>query len=251
MTTWSRDPRRPARGAILASVVLHAVLVGGTWWAHRQVEPRIEYVTYEIQMFSMADLEEMQDVALQDPEDLVVQTPEDPLPPEPEPEPPPPDPDPDPAVQPDPPPPVEDPPPEREPPPERRDERTPPASEPPPVQEERTEATATADIAVRMEGLQRDFPVYYRNILTQIRACHRWDGGTNWETVVRFTITRDGRVPGSSIRLHERSGSTAFDLSAVGAVECAGAGRFGALPDDFPWEELPVQFTFVGRRGGS
>jgi hypothetical protein len=27
-------------------------------------------------------------------------------------------------------------------------------------------------------------------------------------------------------------------------VDCAGKGRFGPLPDDFPWDILPVQFKF-------
>jgi len=41
-----------------------------------------------------------------------------------------------------------------------------------------------------------------------------------------------------------RSGSTAFDFEAIGAVECAGQGRFGQLPDELPYDRLPVQFDF-------
>ena len=35
-----------------------------------------------------------------------------------------------------------------------------------------------------------------------------------------------------------------FDFEAIGAVECAGQGRFGQLPDELPYDRLPVQFDF-------
>ncbi len=69
-------------------------------------------------------------------------------------------------------------------------------------------------------------------------------GGGNLTTVLRFEIRRDGRIPGSSIRVHQRSGSGSFDIEAMGAVECAGQGRLGPLPDELPYDVLPIQFTF-------
>ncbi len=55
-------------------------------------------------------------------------------------------------------------------------------------------------------------------------------------------IEREGTV--ADMRFLSRSGSTAFDFEAIGAVECAGQGRFGQLPDELPYDRLPVQFDF-------
>lgn len=249
MTGWSRNPRRPGRGAVVASVVLHVAFVVGGWWAHRMAHEPIEYIAYEMQMVSMADLEMLEEVAPQV-EDVVVETPDEPepTPPEPEPEPPPPEPDPEPT--PDPPEPPE---PDPEPTPEPVREPTPdPTPEPPP--EDPVEEASTVDMAVRMEGLQRDFPQYYRQIQTEIARCFRPPAGVDrGTTILRFVIQENGQVPGASIRLHQRSGNSRLDIAAVGAVECAGGGRFGPLPDDLPFAELPVQFTFspagAGRSG--
>ena len=57
-----------------------------------------------------------------------------------------------------------------------------------------------------------------------------------------FVIRRDGSV--ADLDFVKRSGSTAFDFDAMGAVECAGKGRFGGLPEDLPFDLLPVQFNF-------
>jgi len=59
---------------------------------------------------------------------------------------------------------------------------------------------------------------------------------------VYFVIHEDGTV--SDLDFAKRSGNSNFDFEAMGAVECAGRGRFGPLPDDFPWDLLPVQFSF-------
>ena len=50
----------------------------------------------------------------------------------------------------------------------------------------------------------------------------------------------DGSVEG--LEFVARSGSSDFDFRAMGAVECAGNGRFGPLPEDLPFQ--PVQFNF-------
>ncbi len=41
-----------------------------------------------------------------------------------------------------------------------------------------------------------------------------------------------------------RSGNTAFDFEAMGAVDCAGNGRFGPLPEDLPYDRFPIKFSF-------
>ncbi|TVR66694.1 MAG: hypothetical protein EA422_01450 [Gemmatimonadales bacterium] len=104
-----------------------------------------------------------------------------------------------------------------------------------------------------MEGLQRDFPAYYSRIVQEIQRCFRAPTGSDRGTsVVRFEIVSDGTIPTSSISLHQRSGNARLDVAALGAIECAGGGRFGPLPSDLPFDRLPVQFTFspAGTRGG-
>jgi hypothetical protein len=103
---------------------------------------------------------------------------------------------------------------------------------------------STEEMRIRMEGLRRDYPQYYAQIVSQINRCFRWTGGGRWNTVIRFEIQRDGTIPGSSIQFYARSGNGTFDIQAFGAVECAGAGRLSPLPEDVPYDALPVQFTF-------
>jgi outer membrane biosynthesis protein TonB len=234
--------RRPGTGSVAASVALHIGVGAVAWWAHHTAAQPIEFVSYEIEMVAFEDLAEGPPAVPE--EELVVETPDEPEPPtpepEPEPEPPPPDPEPDPV-----------PPPAREPEPEPEPVREPPREQPRPTPTEtRAEELTSAEIAVRMEGLQRDFPAYYGRIITEIQRCFRPGGTGNLTTVVRFDILRDGRVPGGSIRIHQRSGNLQFDVSAVAAVECAG-NRFGPLPDDLPVDALPILFTFSPRGGGT
>jgi outer membrane biosynthesis protein TonB len=245
MTTWNHDSRRPGRGPVLASVVLHIGMVGAAWWAHRVADHPFEYMSYEIQMVSLGDPAPPDEVGA--PEPPVVTTPDptppQPPPPEPEPIPPPPEPDPDPLP----------PPPEPEPEPQPEPEPTPPAPQPPPAAPPpdpqptppiSTETATAAEMAIRMEGLRRDFPAYYQHILVEIDRCFRPTVRDRLTTVVRFEILRDGRIPSSSIRLYRRSGNGMFDIEAQGAVECAGNGRLQPLPDDMPMDLLPVEFTF-------
>ncbi len=101
-----------------------------------------------------------------------------------------------------------------------------------------------ADVAnVDLEGVAFPFPTYLHNIVTQIalRFKPRNAGALHAELV--FLIHRDGSVTG--IQLHRRSGSTAFDLAAMGAVEQAGKSlAFGPLPDGWADDVLTVIFTF-------
>ena len=97
-------------------------------------------------------------------------------------------------------------------------------------------------INVRLEGVRRDYPAYYNNIIRQIQRCFRWQGEGRSETTVGFVINRDGTV--ADLAVVKRSGNASFDFEAMGAVECAGKGRFGLLPEDLPFDRLPVQFNF-------
>ena len=157
-------------------------------------------------------------------EEVVVETPE---PPEPEPEPPP-------VVE------------EEQPREERRPTPT-PAPAPPPEEPagdpEPSEEISGEDLNVRMEGLRRDFPAYYGNIVRQIRRCMDYRGGGRWETSILFYILRDGSIEGRTIEFVERSGNVNFDYAAMGAVECAG-GRFGPLPEEMGLDRIPILFTF-------
>ena len=168
------------------------------------------------------------------PEDrLVVETPEDPPPPEEEEAP---MPDPEPEPEPD------------------STETPPPAEEPPlPDPEEAAPTEEPEDgtdvVTRRVEAFRRDYPEYYENIQNQIERCFRWQGSGRLEVLVTFRIRRDGTTTGMDVAVP--SGNHAFDIDALGAVECAGMNdRLGALPDEYPFSMLPVRFTITSRVGG-
>ena len=140
------------------------------------------------------------------------------------------------------------------PPPETTQEPEPAPPEPEPEEPEEPttespEAEPTEesgeDLNERLEGLRRDYPEYYGNIVRQLRRCFRAPPG-NHSATVRFLINADGTV--SEMETVESSGNLAFEIRALEAVECAGGGRFGPLPDDFPWDALPVEFFFAPNR---
>jgi outer membrane biosynthesis protein TonB len=221
-----------------ASAAFHALLFLVAWLSTLGSRPEMDFITYEIELFSPPPIEQAEEVAPAV-EEMTVETP-DPTPPEPE--------IPDPELeqevtveqeeQP------EDPPePEVAPVTEVDDTPTPATTTEEPV-EEATEAGE--DINVRMEGIQRDYPAYYGNIVRQIQNCFRPPQGLDLETTVFFYIELDGSV--SEMDFMTRSGNFDFDFSAMGAVECAGGGRFGPLPDDLPYDRLPIQFKFESRR---
>lgn len=236
------------RRAFALSLLLHAGIFVLGWLSTLYQPEVIEFAAIEIELVSpppttQADVRE---VAA---EELVVERPVETQPePEPEPEPTPPPPE---ETEPEPEPEPEEP---EEPEPEPDPEPATPAEEPqPPVEEEPTPATTTEeptedatesgeDINVRLEGLRRDYPAYYDNIIRQIQRCFRWQGSGSWETTIRFSIRRDGTA--TDIEFASRSGNTAFDFEAMGAIDCAGQGRFGPLPDDLPYDRLPIQFNF-------
>ena len=102
------------------------------------------------------------------------------------------------------------------------------------------------DVAtVQTEGIDFPFPGYLNNIVRQIALrFNPNDASSGLRAEVRFVIRRDGSVIG--IGFITRSGNYAFDLEAQGAVEAA-ATQFGALPDGFPDDALPVVFSFDPR----
>ena len=229
--TTPRTHEGPERGTVLLSGGIHLFLVAAVWAVTALSPVPIVYETIAISLYSPppAAAEEVVAAAPQE-EELQVETPE----PEPDPE--------------------------DVPLPEVQEEVTPPpdpAPETPPEPEDTTEEeTATApsdepesdetgdDLNVRMAGVQRDYPEYYNNILRQIGRCFRGSRGEH-RAVVKFTILRDGTA--ADIEVVESSGSVAFEVRALEAVECAGSGRFGPLPSEIAYDELPILFSFDPR----
>ena len=108
--------------------------------------------------------------------------------------------------------------------------------------------TAGTDAAtIRTEGVEFPFPGYLRNLVAQVYQ--RWRPPASQAALVAevfFFIHRDGSV--ASLQFIRRSGSFAFDLEAQGAIESAArAGAFGALPDGYGADVLPVSFFFNPR----
>ncbi len=231
----ARRPDPFDKRSMAASFGVHASIVLVFWLSGLGRSEPMEFITYEIVLVSPPPSVQAE-VTEPATEEMVVERP-DPTPPDPEPEP-----EEDVVT-------VE----EEDPLPE------PPEPEPTPVEElaEEEETTATSpedppedaeesgdDINVRIQGLRRDYPVYYNNIIRQIENCFRPPSG-DWATAVVFNLERDGSVNG--VEFVTRSGSFDFDFSAMGAIECAGNGRFGPLPDDYQWDRLRVKFDFKPR----
>lgn len=222
----------PDRRAWIVSAVAHAGLLVVAWAASAFAPEPVEYEVVQIELVSPPPAsapEPVEEVSAPE-EELQVETPD--AEPEPDdvplPEPteevtPPPEPEPD--------PPAEEQPPEPEPEPEAAPAQ--PEAEP--------EEETGQDLNIRLTGLQRDYPEYWGNIIRQIDRCFR-GSRSRARVVLEFTILRDGTAV--DIDVVESSGSLAFEISAIEAVECAGNGRFGPLPSDFNYDELPVRFRF-------
>lgn len=110
-----------------------------------------------------------------------------------------------------------------------------------------TPSTGSDAVTVSTPGLAFPYPDYLRNIVQEVyRRWQRPLGNAALRAEVSFLILRDGSV--REIRLTRPSGVFSFDLSAQGAIEAAGtAGAFGALPDGWPADVLPVSFYFTPR----
>lgn len=233
-----RRHERPGKAVYAASVGVHAAAILLAWWSTTLGAELPEFVVYEIELVSPAAIE-LGDLTPPAPQELVVETPEEIEPletaepvvvdeadladqeQEAQPEP---DPDP----------------------PETDSEERPTSPNPDADAKE-----AGEDINVRLRGVRRDYPEYYRNIIRQIDRCFRWRGAADLRATVYFVINRDGSVSGLDVV--EASGDVTFDIGALGAIECAGSrNRFGPLPEDLSFDQLPILFKFdPARRGGS
>lgn len=126
--------------------------------------------------------------------------------------------------------------------------RTAPAAASPAVTGPASSTTAGTDAAtIRTEGVDFPFPGYLHNLVAQVYQ--RWRPPPSQAALVAevmFFIHRDGSVTG--LQFIRRSGAFGFDLEAQGAIESAArAGAFGALPDGFGPDVLPVSFFFNPR----
>jgi hypothetical protein len=235
-----RAPRQTVgKGPVIGSASVHTAAIFLAWWTSAVPPQAPDFVTFEIELIS-PPAAELGERTTPPPEELVIERPSDPVP-EPQEETPP-------AV-------IEEEAPADEPPtPEETvappdvelvDDPEPPTSPNPDPEVE----TPGEDLNVRLEGLRRDYPVYYENIIRQIQRCFRWRGEEDLRARVYFVINRDGSV--SEVDILESSRSIAFDIEAMGAAECAGdRGRLGPLPEALPFDRLPVSFTFSPRAGG-
>jgi outer membrane biosynthesis protein TonB len=221
------------RRAMALSIVLHGTVIAVALLSSLRQEPTLEFITYEVDLVSPPPAVEAEEYTPPS-EELVVERPEpEPAPPEPEPEPEPqvtvtqPEPEPQPTA------------PAPTPPPEPQPDPSPAAG--PNADPNQDPATSGEGINVRMEGLRRDYPEYWNNIIRQIQRCFRPPTG-NWSTTMTFVIRRDGSV--DDLEFERRSGNTSFDYLAMEAVECAGQGRFGALPPEMPFEYQLIRFEF-------
>ncbi len=231
--------RRPGRRdplSMAGSVAIHGLVVGFAWWSTLSARPPAEFVTYKIDLVSPPPTVKAPEKTPAE-KRLVVERPE---------------------AQPEPakkkPAPVLEP---KKPKPEpKKPKPTPTAAVPGkknkaaagPVVVKGKKAESGEDIRVKMEGLRRDYPQYYNNIIVQMARCFRWDGGGAWLAVIEFVIHRDGKV--TDIKVAQPSGNPIFDIDAMGAAECAGEGRLGPLPKDLPYDRLPVRFRFTPSTGG-
>lgn len=241
-TREPRAPRQrrqtPGKGAVIGSVILHAVAIFLVFWTAAAPSQIPDFITFEIELISPSAAE-LGERSTPPPQELVIETPLDPVP------------EPQEEIA-----PIvieEEVPPEEPPAPEQTvappdvelvDDAEPPASPNPDPDVE----TPGEDLNIRMAGVQRDYPVYYDNILRQMGRCFRWRGADDLRVRVYFVINRDGSV--SDVDILEPSRSIAFDIEAMGAAECAGRpGRLGPLPDALPFDRFPVVFYFEPRSG--
>lgn len=240
-----RRRRRPVgKGPMVGSAAVHVTAILLAWWTSATPREVPDFVVFEIELIS-PPAAELGERTTPPPEELVIERPVDPVP-EPQEEPPPSVVEVDTPAE-------ETPPPEETPEPEETvappdvepvDDPTPPTSpDPDPDVEKPGE-----DLNVRMEGIRRDYPEYYNNIIRQMQRCFRWRGEEDLRATVYFVIDRDGSV--SEIDILESSRSIAFDIEAMGAAECAGSrNRLGPLPEALPFDQLPVLFKFDPRGG--
>jgi len=234
VTGMNREPI--GEGPIIKSVSIHTVLVLLVWWSSVAQVPAPDFVVFEIELIS-PPAAELGEQSLTPPEDLVIETPEElSLSEEIE----------EAVLE------EEDSPPEEDPVDEELNIQEEAVEQPMPVtglEPDPEVESPGEDINVRMEGLRRDYPEYYNNIIRQIQRCFRWRGTEELRASIYFVINRDGSV--SNVDVVESSRNTPFDIEAMGAAECAGTrDRLGPLPETLQFDQLPIVFKFDPKRGG-
>jgi len=220
------------KGPVIGSVFIHAAAIFLAWWTSAVPHEVPDFLVYEIELISPSAAV-LGEPTTAPPEELVIETPFDRVP-EPQEE--------TPAVV------EEEAPAEETPQPEETvappevepvEDPAPPTSPDPDPEVE----TPGEDLNVRMEGVQRDYPEYYNNVIRQMQRCFRWRGDEDLRATVYFVINRDGSV--ADVDILESSRSIAFDIEAMGAAECAGSrDRLGPLPEDLPFDRLQILFKF-------
>ncbi len=227
---------RIGKGPIIGSGVIHVAAIFLAWWTSTMSQEMPEFLVYEIELISPAAAE-LGEPTTAPPEELVIETPIERVP-EPEVA--------TPAV-------VEEEAPAPEEPPQPEETVAPPEVEPveepaPPASQDPDPDVETPgeDLNVRIEGVRRDYPEYYNNIIRQMQRCFQWRGEVGLRATVYFVINRDGSV--SDVDILEQSTSIGFDIEAMGAAECAGTNdRLGPLPEDLPFDQLPIVFKIDPR----
>tara|TARA_B100001123_G_scaffold448103_1_gene607847 strand:- start:3485 stop:4234 length:750 start_codon:yes stop_codon:yes gene_type:complete len=227
------------KGPILGSVFVHTFIILLAWRASAMESEAPNFVVYEIQLVSPPAAELKKDPTPPPPEELIIETPQEVLPEPPEEK-------------------IhamieEDPAPDEDSKPEQittssylesEDNRKSSASLDPDLDVEKS----GEDLNVRMEGVRRDYPEYYNNIIRQMQRCFRWRGSDDLRATIYFVINRDGTV--SDIDVLESSNNMPFDIEAMGAAECAGSrGRLGPLPENLPFDMIPVVFKIDPKNG--
>ena len=244
--------RRPlGTGSLMASISVHAAAIAVMFWVIPAFKPdRTFYKVVELDLVSAPPPEAPPPEEPEPPapeEELVVETPEEPEPPQEVVE------EPLPVLE-------DDPEPEPEPEPDSTETPEPELEEIPPPEEipvpaeprEDEEDDGIADLQVRQEGFRADYPEYYARMLAQVERClQRTSQGRTAQSLVatvRFVVERDGST--AEFGVDRSSGSAPFDIAVLGALECAGmAGRLGPLPEDYPYEVLPITLV-VSPKGG-
>ena len=238
MTSRGIDPFD--KRAMGLSAGLHFGLFAIAWLSTLGRPSELQFITYEIEMVSPPPAVQAEEVE-QATEELVVERPDpDPAPPEPEVE----------EVV-----PVEEP--EDEQPDPPREEREEPAEQRPEPDEEVTLAATPEEVPeeapeesgeginVRIEGLRRDYPAYYENIIRQIFRCLRWrEGGAGRRRSSSGSRATVWRPTSSSRRDRETTRLTSRRWARSTAP--AGAGS-GPCPRICPMTGSPSDSSFRPR----
>jgi TonB family protein len=99
-------------------------------------------------------------------------------------------------------------------------------------------APGPTQLAARQEV---DLGPYLSNLRRRVQE--RWNPHTpdqRRQAVIGFTINRSGQI--SNMRVLQTSGNLQTDTETILAIQRA--APFGALPEQFPYNQLEIEFTF-------